>query len=246
MLSSRVKGCKRGGRAGVTMAASFGFRIRDGRLAWSTTRLSTGPARSRRTAKSDAKGSGPCFRSKVEQNGDASSPKNGPDPDFAVLLRRGRGFLQPATKAVILTVVEPWRIGGVPRRSGRQRGSRQAEFITLGPRRFAMSRVLLSIGVLLATAAGVAADELTVLPDRFEGAAPREMLHRYLTGLISAAIDRRDAKYEKLKTGAGVGRLSAPRAAVLPGAARRVAAADAAVSPGSSAARLATAIGSKR
>jgi hypothetical protein len=39
-----------------------------------------------RTAKSDAKGAGPCFRSKVEQNGGASSPKNGPDPDFAVLL----------------------------------------------------------------------------------------------------------------------------------------------------------------
>jgi cephalosporin-C deacetylase-like acetyl esterase len=63
-----------------------------------------------------------------------------------------------------------------------------------------MSRVVLTIGILFVVVSCVAADELAVLPAEIDGAAPREMMHRYLMGLASRAADRRDAEYENQKT----------------------------------------------
>lgn len=62
-----------------------------------------------------------------------------------------------------------------------------------------MFRTLL-VGVLFVITAAATADELTVLPAEIDGAAPREMMHRYLMRLTGQAVDRRDAEYETLKT----------------------------------------------
>lgn len=63
-----------------------------------------------------------------------------------------------------------------------------------------MFRVLLAIGVLFVANATATADELAVLPAEIDGAAPHEMMHRYLMRLTGKAVDRRDAEYERLKT----------------------------------------------
>lgn len=63
-----------------------------------------------------------------------------------------------------------------------------------------MFRVLAAVGMLLVASDAFGADELTVLPAALDGAAPREMVHRYLMRLAGKAMDRRDAEYEKLKT----------------------------------------------
>ncbi len=44
------------------------------------------------------------------------------------------------------------------------------------------------------------ADDLTVLPEQIDGAAPKQMLGRYLRGLADEAFARRKAQYETLKT----------------------------------------------
>ena len=64
-----------------------------------------------------------------------------------------------------------------------------------------MRWLLMAAGVLavINPTQGVAG-ELSVLPAEIEGAAPRDMMHRYLMRLTCAAADRRDALYEKLKT----------------------------------------------
>jgi len=63
-----------------------------------------------------------------------------------------------------------------------------------------MARTLLVIGILSLTLSTAAADELAVLPAEIDGAAPGEMMHRYLMRLAHQALDRRDAEYEKLST----------------------------------------------
>jgi dienelactone hydrolase len=46
----------------------------------------------------------------------------------------------------------------------------------------------------------LAPEDLTVLPEKIGGVAPKEMMHAYLMGKVHQALDRRDARYEKLKT----------------------------------------------
>ncbi|MHC4176297.1 MAG: alpha/beta hydrolase family protein [Planctomycetota bacterium] len=58
---------------------------------------------------------------------------------------------------------------------------------------------LLPIAVAPA-AAEDAAEDLAVLPEKIDGAAPKEMMHAYLMRAVHEALDRRDAEYEKLKT----------------------------------------------
>ena len=45
-----------------------------------------------------------------------------------------------------------------------------------------------------------AAEDLTVLPPKINGVAPKDSMHHYLLGRVREALDRRDAEYEKLKT----------------------------------------------
>ncbi len=59
----------------------------------------------------------------------------------------------------------------------------------------------LSVAVcLLFTALPVTAEDLTVLPSKFDGTTPSDMVHAYLVQASQKALDRRDAEYEKLKT----------------------------------------------
>ena len=46
----------------------------------------------------------------------------------------------------------------------------------------------------------VAAEDLTVLPEKIDGVAPKQMMHTYLMRAAHQSLDRRDAEYEKLET----------------------------------------------
>ncbi len=63
-----------------------------------------------------------------------------------------------------------------------------------------MARACSVAVLLLILATSAVADELTVLSDRQGGVAPREMMHTHLMGRVYAAMDRRDAMFETLKT----------------------------------------------
>jgi len=62
-----------------------------------------------------------------------------------------------------------------------------------------MTRTLLA-ACLLAVFSPAGADDLKVLPETIDGVAPQEMIHAYLMRLTEAALDRRLAEYEKIKT----------------------------------------------
>jgi cephalosporin-C deacetylase-like acetyl esterase len=63
-----------------------------------------------------------------------------------------------------------------------------------------MIQSLLIVTCLVSAVPALAADDLTVLPEAVGGVAPPEMMHAYLVGKALAALDRRDAEYEKIKT----------------------------------------------
>lgn len=63
-----------------------------------------------------------------------------------------------------------------------------------------MMRTLIATLCLWALAVPAVADELAVLPSQLDGTAPKEMMHAYLMRRAQAALDRREAEYEKLKT----------------------------------------------
>jgi len=63
-----------------------------------------------------------------------------------------------------------------------------------------MTASLLAAVCLLTAAAPTAAEALKVLPAEVDGVAPGQMMHEYLLGRCYAALDRRDAEYEKIKT----------------------------------------------
>lgn len=59
----------------------------------------------------------------------------------------------------------------------------------------------LAVAVFLSMiVAPAAAEDFTVLPEKIDGVAPKEMMHAYLMRVAHEALDRRDAQYEKLKT----------------------------------------------
>lgn len=60
----------------------------------------------------------------------------------------------------------------------------------------------LACALLLPVSPVAAADDLTVLPRSAGGVAPEAMMNAYLKRAAYAALDRRDAEYEKLQTGA--------------------------------------------
>jgi len=60
--------------------------------------------------------------------------------------------------------------------------------------------LLVAAGLLLMASAPAVAEELAVLPEKIDGAAPKEMMHGYLMRAVHEALDRRDAEYETLKT----------------------------------------------
>ena len=67
-----------------------------------------------------------------------------------------------------------------------------------------LSRILALTGAALlctALSAGAAADDLAVLPAQLDGAAPGLMMEAYLQKQAFAALDRREAAFEKLQTG---------------------------------------------
>ena len=55
-----------------------------------------------------------------------------------------------------------------------------------------MSRTVLAIAILFVAISCAVADELAVLPAEIDGAAPRDMMHRYLMGLAGRAVERLD------------------------------------------------------
>lgn len=62
-------------------------------------------------------------------------------------------------------------------------------------------KLLLLTALLLTSLGGLrAAEDLTVLPPLVDGVAPTGLLERQLKKLAFAALDRRDAEYEKIKT----------------------------------------------
>lgn len=63
-----------------------------------------------------------------------------------------------------------------------------------------MIRTLLLAALLPSAAAPPTAEDLTVLPPRINGVAPKDLMHHYLLGRVDKALDRRRAEYEKLKT----------------------------------------------
>ncbi len=63
-----------------------------------------------------------------------------------------------------------------------------------------MTRPLSAVAIVLAIFSQAVAGDLTVLTKEIGGDVPSEMMHGYLMGLAEAALDRRDAEYEKLKT----------------------------------------------
>jgi len=64
----------------------------------------------------------------------------------------------------------------------------------------AVFRSILIVTCLLAAVPAVAAEDLDVLGEQIDGAAPGGMMHAYLLGRAFEALDRRDAEYEKIKT----------------------------------------------
>ncbi len=60
-------------------------------------------------------------------------------------------------------------------------------------------RMFIVVGIL-ATVSTAAGEDLAVLPEKVDGVAPKEMMHVYLMHRSDAALDRRDAEYEKIKT----------------------------------------------
>ncbi|MEN6497282.1 MAG: acetylxylan esterase [Thermoguttaceae bacterium] len=63
-----------------------------------------------------------------------------------------------------------------------------------------MMRTLIAAICLWFLVVPAVAEELSVLPSQLDGAAPKEMMHAYLMRRAQAALDRREAEYEKLKT----------------------------------------------
>ncbi len=63
-----------------------------------------------------------------------------------------------------------------------------------------MTRPLLTVAAVLVIFSQAVAEDLTVLPKEIDGVVPSKMMHEYLMGLAEAALDRRDAEYEKIKT----------------------------------------------
>ncbi len=63
-----------------------------------------------------------------------------------------------------------------------------------------MFRPLLAVAAVLVIFSPAVAEDLTVLPKEIDGVVPSKMMHVYLMGLAEAALDRRDAEYEKIKT----------------------------------------------
>ncbi|NQT41114.1 MAG: acetylxylan esterase, partial [Planctomycetes bacterium] len=59
---------------------------------------------------------------------------------------------------------------------------------------------MLVVVSILASVSMAAAEDLAVLPEKVDGVAPKEMMHVYLMQRSDAALDRRDAEYEKIKT----------------------------------------------
>ncbi len=82
--------------------------------------------------------------------------------------------------------------------------------------------------MVLAQTAAPARDELRVLPALVDGVAPEMLVEAQLKKLAYAALDRRDAAYEQLKTPEdlaawqknGSGKTSSPPSAVFPSACR--------------------------
>ncbi len=63
-----------------------------------------------------------------------------------------------------------------------------------------MIRLLLAVVCILAAGSPAVAARFAVLPAKLGNVAPSKMMHEYLMGLAHAALDRRDAEYEKIKT----------------------------------------------
>ena len=63
-----------------------------------------------------------------------------------------------------------------------------------------MIRTLFAAVCLLVVVPAAAADELAVLGEKIGQTTPKEMMHSHLMRLAHAALDRRDAEYEKIKT----------------------------------------------